>query len=462
MQLLEMGHTQSLHMWLGIPIIVRLLMDEYDPSGRVFHSPEARSLCCGIIVCCILVTYYRNPARRLTMQDEDPDDNIGKKKPSFLALLLESWSSTINSSSSSMFRNALFISILFVFSWPLNKVATGIVGATDDVCDADDTSCRIANHYGPPICCITPSFCDAKAHNWIYQQGGSAQAYKPDVPISKTVCEQLEESSLRHKVATWPYFRSSKKNPPAVNLKLNMLRCTSEDNNPQEGEEHQQQEGDCCCHPLLPSGSSENATIEIWQTRPDGKYSSVRAGNEDGDCRAKWIAVGNPEDPVFVEKNPSSVEFQTMAPGSTGSLGGLGPGTWEFSPYGPPLIHVLVRPGMDGISPLLVDIPVPIHHQTLEEQPFTWRDWRGPAWVKSKGNPDQPAFNVTSWEADVDNHTVAISVDLYLREDKEFSVSHTAATSKLMCPSLLYGLPSAFFLEPISVCGKYLLDYFDL
>jgi hypothetical protein len=465
MQLLEMGSTHSLHIWLAIPIIIRIFLDEYDPSGRVFHSPESRSVCCGIIVCCLLSTYLCNPSRRLNMEDDEEDLELqyGIKRRSFLSNLAESASNTIASSSSSMFRNALFISTLFWISWPLNQasVSFAVMGAhhSNNVCAAGDTQCRIANHYGPPICCISPAFCDARAHNWIYQQGGTAQAYKPDQPVKETICNAtlIKEQKMRHKVASWPYSRSTRKSPPLLNVTLNLMRCTNQEE--AQEEEPATQEGGpqhCCCRPLL--AESENATIEIWQTRPDGTYSSLRAGSDEGECRAKWVAsVDNPDEPLDSGAALTEVEFQTVAPGSTGMMGGLGPNRWEFSPYGPPVLHILVRPGVDGVKPLLVDVPVSIDAKTLQEKPFTWTDWRGAAWVKSKQK--HPAYNVTSWEADVDSNSVSISVGLFLYDDKDYSVSYF---KKLMCPSLFYALPSAFYLEPISVCGKYLLDYFDM
>jgi len=489
----SIGSTHALHIWLGIPIMIRIFCDEYDPSGRVFHSPQFRCICCGIIVATILVTYFRNPARRLVMDEED-DEILELKKPSVVKRLAGSLSSTISSSSSSMFRNALFISVMFWFSWPVKNTMHYVQGAVDDICDADDMNCRIANHYGPPICCISPAFCDAKAHNWIYHQGGTAQAYKPDAPLSQTVCDPTEfrEKKMRHKVATWPYSRSSRKFPPEIKLKLNLMRCSDgskpknkKSDNPHieakesenQGEEQQQQEGtvveeersleeddsSCCCYPLISGASLKNVTVEIWQTRPDGTYSSLRQGKDEGECRAKWIAHVDPNDHVFDStSNPFTVDFTTMAPGSTGSLGGLGPKKWEFSPYGPPVLHIMVRPGLDGVAPLLVDVPVPIHPKTLEQRPFKWKDWRGPAWVKAKGHPEQPGFNITSWEPDLESRSVSIGVDLFLQEDKEYALSYTSSTSKLMCPSLVYGLPNSFFLEPISVCGGYFMDIFDL
>ena len=483
MPLLEtIGSTHSLHIWLGIFLATKIFLDEYDPSGRVFHSPQTRSVCCGIIICTIVVTYFGNPARRLTMDEEDDGDEFNssggsRRRSSWLGKLSESASNTISSSSSSMFRNALFFACIFWFSWPSGRNGSMSYVAADDVCDADDMSCRIANHYGPPICCLNPSFCDSgHTHTWIYSEGGTAQAYKQNAPIKKTICEaeSIRETKMRHKVATWPYSRSNRKVLPELKIKLNLLLCSDgqKPNQPpaneeatEEGSVPADQDSNCCCHPLL-AGSGANATIEIWQTRPDGTYSSLRQGNEEGDCRAKWIVTGSEEDATQglfgSDSIPQAVEFTTMAPGSTGSLGGLGPNHWEFSPYGPPAVHILVRPGMDGVRPLLVDVPVSMHHKTLQQREFTWRDWRGPSWVKSKGNPDQPSFNITSWEEDLETLSVSMGVDLFLREDKEFSAAYTSTTSNLMCPSLFYGLPSSFFLEPISMCGRYMLDYFDL
>jgi hypothetical protein len=342
-----------------------------------------------------------------------------------------------------------------------------VMGAyhSNNVCEAGDTQCQIANHYGPPICCISPSFCDARAHNWIYQQGGTAQAYKPDEPVKTTICNAtlIQEQKMRHKVATWPYSRSARKSPPLLNVKLNLMRCSTQDENhkpePTTTISQESQPQPCCCRPLL--SGSENVSIEIWQTRPDGTYSSLRAGSDEGDCRAKWVAIAdNPDEALESNAALTEVEFQTVAPGSTGMMGGLGPNGREFSPFGPPVLHILVRPGVNGVKPLLVDVPVSIDAQSLQEKPFTWTDWRGAAWVKSKQK--HPAYNVTSWEADVDSNSVSMRVDLFLYDDKDYSVSYAASTKKLMCPSLFYGLPSAFYLEPISVCGKYLLDYFDI
>ena len=133
------------------------------------------------------------------------------------------------------------------------------------------------------------------ANGGLYQHGGSAQAYKPDAPITSVICEKRKAST--YKPASWPFSRSSIKNPPRLDIKIHLWSCT-----PTEEEE-------CSCQPL-----SDTGFIDVWQARSDGTYSSLRPGEEEGDCRAR---LPLPEDGL--------VEFETIAPGSTGSLNGLGP-----------------------------------------------------------------------------------------------------------------------------------------
>jgi hypothetical protein len=61
--------------------------------------------------------------------------------------------------------------------------------------------------------------------------------------------------------------------------------------------------------------NQHNLTLEIWQARPDGTYSSLTG--DDYDCRARIV-------PNSLDAS-SSVLIDTFAPGSTGCLGGLGP-----------------------------------------------------------------------------------------------------------------------------------------
>ena len=133
----------------------------------------------------------------------------------------------------------------------------------------------------------------------IYRHGGSAMAYKQHAPISNTICSN---NSKYYKLAYWPFSRSSYAKPPQLHLRINLWSCSS-------AAASQQQEQACSCHLL---DNTNDGFIEAWQANSEGVYSSLRENN--GDCRARL--------PL---NTTSSLEFYTLAPGSTGSLNGLGP-----------------------------------------------------------------------------------------------------------------------------------------
>ncbi|KAL3912933.1 MAG: hypothetical protein SGARI_000906, partial [Bacillariaceae sp.] len=115
----------------------------------------------------------------------------------------------------------------------------------------------------------------------------------------------------------------------------------------------------CTCSPLTDVG---NAIVEVWQALPNGYYSSLR-DSDQSICRAT-VPVNEQGDATF----------STVAPGSSGILGGLGP--FDAPPYGPPVIHALIQaPHHDA---LLMDLPVLPHPSTLEERSFSFSgfDWR--------------------------------------------------------------------------------------
>ena len=212
-------------------------------------------------------------------------------------------------------------------------------GSTEH-CEADGT-CEAAR------CDIVPDASVCEQLSSIYGSGGTAMAYKPNQPESSVICDASDPQKYR--IAGWPFSRSTWKNAPSVQLKINLFGC--------------QAGGDtCCCHTL------NEADIEIWQARPDGTYSSL--SNEDKECRARSHTV------------TGNAVFQTVAPGSTGSLQGLGPNGWEFAPYGPPTIHILVK--ATEYDATLVDVLLPINMKTLEHGKFWGPDIRGSAWVRQK------------------------------------------------------------------------------
>eukprot|EP00547_Thalassionema_nitzschioides_P017255 CAMPEP_0194246510 /NCGR_PEP_ID=MMETSP0158-20130606/15095_1 /TAXON_ID=33649 /ORGANISM="Thalassionema nitzschioides, Strain L26-B" /LENGTH=195 /DNA_ID=CAMNT_0038982423 /DNA_START=241 /DNA_END=825 /DNA_ORIENTATION=+ len=184
-------------------------------------------------------------------------------------------------------------------------------------------------------CDASPSRCEGPLS--FYSRGGSAQAYKPHAPVKSDVCIN---SSTQQSMATWFLARSSRRRAPNLKVGLHLLECLSSE------------ESQCCCAPR----DKGDLEIEIWQTKPDGCYSSITPGREEGICRATL----------------EDTSFTTLAPGSTGVLGGLGPSGWDFAPYGPPVIHMLFSE--EQYEPLLVHLPI-IFDSSLQPRSFGGPDW---------------------------------------------------------------------------------------
>jgi len=344
-----------------------------------------------------------------------------------------------------------------------------------------------------------------------YRGGGSAQAYKPDAPTKSVVCDpsiygnstrkqrqpqQQQQQQQRYKAASWPYSRwSHGGNAPTLSFEVTVFGCSEEE---QRGD-NEKVEGagsgtTCCCKPLEASDNDNDddvvVQLEAWQARPDGTYSSLRAGVDDGDCRA---TVPLPHSESSSSSSSSSrspspaakFEFDTVAPGSTGALGGLGPSKLDFPPYGPPVLHLLVTATStarsDGYyyAPTLVDVPLPLNTKTTERRPFRWTDWRGSAWAKDaavggRGGKRGLPYDIVSWTAAVDSDHGAkakIGLNVYLqrrhRSGSDAGVDESGAKEsleRLFCRSPAYGLlpPTSFFLEPIAVCAPSMLDFFAL
>ncbi|GAX09497.1 hypothetical protein FisN_6Lh115 [Fistulifera solaris] len=288
----------------------------------------------------------------------------------------------------------------------------------DATCAAEDGVCTLTNDeasHPPPACrTVVLSF----VHD-IYSNGGSAQAYKPHQPEKNEICNPLLYESSRYRTATWPFFSfSSSARPPQLNLTIQPWRC---------------EESTCC------EWQNSNVTLEIWQTRPDGTYSSLRPGQQEGDCRAR--------------QQGNTLTFTTVAPGSTGSLGGLGPYGYDLAPYGPPVLHILAQhPGME---PLLLNLPILTQRTTLESKPFHYSDWRGAAWTQPQ--VDVAPYHIALWEPNIAENSIDIHLDVYLQPQKD-----RVFLTKKLCRSWIYGLPSSFFVEPISVCAASMLDFFAL
>jgi hypothetical protein len=145
----------------------------------------------------------------------------------------------------------------------------------------------------------------------------------------------------------------------------------------------------------------------------------------------------------------------------------LGPGGWENSPYGSPVLHTLVR--VPNHLPLLLDVPVLPHHSTLQSRRFSLSglDWRGVSWSKRYDDGQRRRrrtvpYEITTWIPNKERRHIDVTVDIFL-EFAEPTGEDTQQPPRIdFCPSPLYLLPSSFFLEPITMCARSLLDFFAL
>mmetsp|Transcript_8944 Transcript_8944/g.16288 ORF Transcript_8944/g.16288 Transcript_8944/m.16288 type:complete len:321 (-) Transcript_8944:219-1181(-) len=299
------------------------------------------------------------------------------------------------------------------------------VGAAEEACSASDETCHDA-----PTCkegnfedkCTGPS----NESSMLYRLGGSAQAYKPGAPVKTEVCSPQQTEGQYYKVARWPWSRRSRSYIPKIHVKGRIYSCDSSLN----------QSASCCCGPV----EAENVVIEVWQARPDGTYSSLRPGMEEGVCRATVPLEGS-----------SSFDFMTLAPGSTGALGGLGP-NGDFPPYGPPVLHMLVT--APGHSAILTQIG------TTTNRPFS--DLRPSSLVGGATQKSALPPNVQIESTSLENGDMEIEVNVYIQQSATTD-STPSSHDQIMCSSSLpYVMPGSFFLEPITVCAPSLLSFFPL
>jgi hypothetical protein len=323
---------------------------------------------------------------------------------------------------------------------------TTTTSSTSD--DDDASSTRSKNHRTRSMRFFSQtSYCSSTTSD-LYQHNGSAQAYRPNAAISSIVCPKSMADDLHYSVSSWPLFRRSsrKGTAPNMDITLHLWSCR-----PKKNDDGDEKVTACACSPLTDVNTvndfvGRSATVEVWQARPDGLYTSLHS--KDDDCRAT-IPVNDQGD----------VKFSTVAPGSTGVMAGLGPWGWDSSPYGPPVIHILVKAPFH--DPLLLDLPVLVHPNTLEKRPFSWAgfDWRGLSWSKRKKLPPLP-YKLVSWTANAETNHIEMKVNVFLEivaDQKKNSIPPAPD----FCPSW-YIFPRSFFLQPISVCARYLLDFFEL
>ena len=294
----------------------------------------------------------------------------------------------------------------------------------------DGTTCGADGEGSSSGCGIQGDVC-ATTSTSLYANGGSAQAYRPNAPFSSTVCDPKLADDYRYKPSSWSFtrFGFAKGTAPVMNFKINLLSCES-------------QGDDCCCHPIREESADALSTIEVWQARPDGTYSNLGGKRtlqaSDDDCRARL----SPKDGVAT--------FTTVAPGSTGIMGGIGPSGRDYYPYGPPVIHMLVR--MPGHAPVLTDLQVLVNPKTLERRKFILGDWRPVSWMKQR--PKVQPIKLKSWIPNKKENSITVELDVRL---------HRSADDELeFCESWVYGFPGSFYSEPASICAPAVLDFFAM
>ena len=274
----------------------------------------------------------------------------------------------------------------------------------------------------------------ASATGGIYSGGASAQTYKAGAPIKATICDLASKQKTNYRVARWPLSRRSYPSPPVVKIEGRIYSCdvgaTTEPNT-------------CASNPA-DSGNSGPITVEAWQARPDGTYSSLRSGVEEGECRST----------IDVSGGNSSFQVETLAPGSVGMFSGIGPRGVDLPPYGPPVINFFIQ--SQGHNSLLVNIPV-------SAKSFYGPDLRGPVMVGSgSGKSGGASAQISSWNVE-DNGDISLSIDFFLtaRSSDGNAGGDPTSLSHIFCNSWFHGTPS-FFVEPIAVCAPSVLDFFEL
>ena len=287
-----------------------------------------------------------------------------------------------------------------------------------------------------------------------YSRGMSAQAYKPDSPMKKHVCEAniVEEgSSNLHNVAHWPFWRSSYSNVVPVVVHAKIYSCG--------GGGH-------------PSTDTTTMTMDVWQPRPDGTFSSLRTGIEEGECRAN-VPISTKTNDDF-SNIIGQARFETLVPGSPGVLGGLIPTTSkDYPPYGPGIIHVYLN--AKGYYPVLGQLNM----NELDD----WLMNKDSRRFRFRGSDFRPQANANNIDADsssggggIEIHHIEISkttrqlsleVDVFIVPLEQIDGEETTQSTSLsdvFCTSrgLLNWIVSGFFKEPIAVCFPSLLDFFQL
>ncbi|KAL7450592.1 hypothetical protein ACHAWC_002488, partial [Mediolabrus comicus] len=221
------------------------------------------------------------------------------------------------------------------------------------------TVVHAANKNAAMVCPNT----EEEANN-VVEADTNAQAYKPNAPLKTRVCEESNDGSGGgpHRLAHWSFWRSNYKDWIPISITGNIYSCNSSGD-------------DDVMKPITTTSNNEDSEVvmEVWQPRPDGTYSSIRPGVEEGDCRASVpVTIFTQQQRQHDDENENennnvddtgrigTVKFDTFIPGSTGILNGLVPSSSsssssnDYPPYKSGSIHLFLN--IQGFNPLVVEI----------------------------------------------------------------------------------------------------------
>ena len=311
----------------------------------------------------------------------------------------------------------------------------------------------------------------------------NAQAYKPNAPLKTRVCEESNNGSGGgpHRIAHWSFWRSNYKDWIPISITGNIYSCNSgnDGNNVQ---------------PFTTTSDEDLVVMEVWQPRPDGTYSSLRPGVEEGDCRASVpVTIFTQQQQQHDDENENennnaddkgrigSVKFDTFIPGSIGILNGLVPSStsYDYPPYKSGSIHLFLN--IQGFNPLLVEINMNELGEWFPKRHVAKKRFKlsGDRMKKKDGMEIQSVTPKTFGN----NLSIDLEVNFFLTKssnnhddhkrnkkegDTERKGDATTTLQDIFCSqkkkkrSLFFGGIISFFKEPISICSPAYLDFFAL
>lgn len=320
----------------------------------------------------------------------------------------------------------------------------------------DNTAESANNLPAHPKVCDSRLLPNRRVDNSLYVGGeATAQAYKPNAPIKTSVCDESSSSSDYnvHKVAHWSLWRSDYKDLVPIFIKGNLLSCNS---------------GDATAAAAAAIGN--DATLEVWQPRPNGTYSSIRPGIEEGDCRASvpittTTKYSNDDDSNIDTDDINrigTVEFETFAPGSIGILNGLVPSSSrDYLPYKPGAIHMFLN--VEGYQPFLIELRMSELNDWIPAKISRGRFKLSGGKSSSNNSDGIEILSVTPKSPPGYELAIEVEINLFLvRNDEESQdpIGDIFCSHNLQRGRLNW-IPS-FFKEPISVCSAAYMDFFAL